>query len=93
MKRKHDDLILTIHALSAQERLQILLLLKKRAHCVCEIQKELNLNQTGASNHLSVLYKAQLIEPKQVNRFRYYNLSDNYKELILEIETIFKNSE
>jgi ArsR family transcriptional regulator len=63
-------------ALSDENRVRILMALRKHAFCVCQITAFLDLSPSTTSKHLSVLKQARLIEARKVGKWVYYRLAD-----------------
>ncbi len=72
--------------LGDDNKFRIILTLMKGEMCVCVIYKELGLDQTLVSHHLSALKKAGLINGRKAGRWVYYSLN---KEAFKEIEDIY----
>lgn len=66
-------------ALSEKVRLRILSILLEREMCVCEIECILNLTQSNASRHLSVLRKSGILESYRKAQWTYYRVSGRFK--------------
>jgi DNA-binding transcriptional ArsR family regulator len=67
----HDFLGIT-KALGDPSRLRILLALRRRELCVCQITELLRLAPSTVSRHLSLLQAAGLIESRKDERWVYY---------------------
>ena len=63
-------------ALSDPGRVRILLALRRRELCVCQITKLFGLAPSTISKHLSILFQAGLIESRKSERWVYYRLPD-----------------
>lgn len=64
-----------------ESRLKILCILQKGIHCVCEIEKHVNLSQTLVSHHLKDLKDAGIIESEKKNKWVYYSLTNEGKKI------------
>jgi ArsR family transcriptional regulator len=62
-------------ALSDQNRVRTLMVLKDRELCVCQIIELLELASSTVSKHMSILANARLVEGRQEGRWRYYRLA------------------
>ncbi|MBI4651846.1 winged helix-turn-helix transcriptional regulator [Candidatus Desantisbacteria bacterium] len=71
------DFIFLTKALSDKNRIRIILALKERELCVCQITKLLNLAPSTVSKHLSILNQAYLIESRKEGRWVYYRLAND----------------
>jgi ArsR family transcriptional regulator len=74
-------------ALSEESRLRILTLLMEREMCVCEIETCLNMTQSNASRHLTVLKQSGILFSYRKAQWAYYRISDNF---IKEQNGLFK---
>lgn len=63
-------------ALADENRARILLFLKGRELCVCQIVELLQLAPSTVSKHLTLLHLAGLIESRKEGRWIYYRLAD-----------------
>jgi ArsR family transcriptional regulator, arsenate/arsenite/antimonite-responsive transcriptional repressor len=61
-------------ALSDSNRVRVLLALRKRELCVCQLTELAGLAPSTISKHLSVLHNAGLIESRKTERWVYYRL-------------------
>ncbi|MDR1242733.1 MAG: metalloregulator ArsR/SmtB family transcription factor [Deltaproteobacteria bacterium] len=85
------DFINITKALTDENRLRILLALRNRELCVCQITAMLDLAPSTTSKHLSVLRQARLIESTKHGKWVYYHLIEpknsgatNEKKFVLE---------
>lgn len=67
-------------ALAEVSRLRILALLMQRELCVCEIESTLNLTQSNASRHLTILKKCGIVSSRKDAQWTYYSISPEFKE-------------
>ena len=74
-----DDLLTIFKALSEESRLRILGVLMEREMCVCEIEACLNMTQSNASRHLTVLKKSGILEVYKEAQWVYYKIDENFK--------------
>lgn len=65
-------------ALSEKVRLRILSILLEQEMCVCEIECILNLTQSNASRHLSVLRKSGILESYRKAQWTYYRVNRQF---------------
>ena len=63
-------------ALSDPSRVRMLLALRRRELCVCQITELLGLAPSTISKHLSILHHAGLIQSRKTERWVYYRLPD-----------------
>jgi ArsR family transcriptional regulator len=64
-------------ALSDENRVRILMILRDREYCVCQITAFLDLSPSTTSKHLSILKQARLIEGKKEGKWVYYRLANS----------------
>lgn len=69
------ELLEIMKALSHQNRLRILNLIKNEKLCVCEIEYVLDINQSNASRHLNKLKQANLIIGERKAQWIYYKIN------------------
>jgi len=70
-----DEISGKFKILSNSDRVEILLMLEQREHCMDEIAKKLKVRKSAASYHLGLLKKHGMICIKKRSRFAYYALS------------------
>jgi len=63
-------------ALADETRLRILMLLKAREMCVCEVVVALDLTQPTASHHLGLLENAGLVRARKDGKWVFYRVSN-----------------
>jgi len=63
-------------ALADSNRVRILLALRRRELCVCQITELFGLALSTVSKHLSILHHAGLIQSRKSERWVYYRLPD-----------------
>ncbi|MDD2224698.1 MAG: metalloregulator ArsR/SmtB family transcription factor [Candidatus Shapirobacteria bacterium] len=76
--KKISDLLKLI---SENNRLQILHLLQKGEHCVCELIKETKLSQSLISHHLKDLKNINIIADRKEGKWVYYSLTAEGKRI------------
>lgn len=69
------DFLAICRALSDENRIRILMALRERELCVCQITAFLDLAPSTTSKHLSILRQARLIESTKHGRWVYYRLA------------------
>jgi ArsR family transcriptional regulator len=65
-------------ALAEESRLRILSLVIENEMCVCEIESILNLTQSNASRHLTVLKQCGILQSYKKAQWAYYRISDKF---------------
>ena len=83
-------LLMILKLLADQSRLKILCLLQDGAHCVCELEENLNLSQSLVSHHLADLKTAGLLINKKKGKFMHYKLTAKGKKVIKSIYQLVK---
>jgi ArsR family transcriptional regulator, arsenate/arsenite/antimonite-responsive transcriptional repressor len=68
-------------ALADEHRVRTLLALRAGELCVCQITELFGLAPSTMSKHLSILYKAGLVESRKQGRWIYYRLPDGQAPL------------
>ncbi|MHB8130425.1 MAG: ArsR/SmtB family transcription factor [Mobilitalea sp.] len=71
---------LLFKALSEESRLRILAMLLEREMCVCEIEICLNMTQSNASRHLTVLKNSGILDCSKQAQWAYYKISESFKQ-------------
>ncbi len=74
--------------LGDESKFKIVSTLKNGEKCVCIIYKELGMEQTLVSHHLSALKKAGLINGRRAGKWVYYSIN---KEAFKKIENLYDN--
>ncbi len=86
------ELLEIMKALSHENRLRILNLVKDEQLCVCEIEYVLDINQSNASRHLNKLKQANLIVGERKAQWIYYKINQKvikehkFLELVIKQE-------
>ncbi|MFA9463126.1 MAG: ArsR/SmtB family transcription factor [Velocimicrobium sp.] len=65
-------------ALSEESRLRILAIVMEREMCVCEIEMCLNMTQSNASRHLTILRNCGILNCYKKAQWAYYQISENF---------------
>ena len=79
--KKVVELSTLLKIISENNRLQILCILQKDEHCVCELMEASNLSQSLISHHLKDLKEANLVSRKKVGKWVHYTLTDEGKRI------------
>lgn len=69
------EFISLVKALSDENRVRALLVLRNRELCVCQIVKLLQLAPSTVSKHMQILRQARLVEARKDGRWIYYRLA------------------
>lgn len=70
------DFMNIVRALTDESRTRLLLVLRGRELCVCQLTGFLDLSPSNTSRHLSILRQARLIESRKKGKWVYYALAD-----------------
>lgn len=65
-------------ALSEESRLRIIAILMEEEMCVCDIEESLNLTQSNASRHLTVLRNCGILESNKKAQWNYFTVSSKF---------------
>ena len=72
-------------ALSDENRVRALMMLRNGELCVCQLIEMLGLAPSTVSKHMAVLYQAGLVDARKAGRWNYYRLAgDDAPEYVLE---------
>ena len=78
---KMKELSALIKLISENNRLQILHLLQKGEHCVCELMEKTKLSQSLISHHLKDLKDINIITDRKEGKWVHYSLTDEGKRI------------
>ena len=70
------DFLAITKALTDENRVRILMALRNREMCVCQITGFLDLSPSTTSKHLSILRQARLIDSRKKGKWVYYAVAD-----------------
>ena len=70
------DFLSITRALTDENRVRILMALREREMCVCQVTGFLDLSPSTTSKHLSILRQARLIESRKKGKWVYYTVAD-----------------
>jgi ArsR family transcriptional regulator len=70
------ELLAITKALSDENRLRAIGLLRKRELCLCQIIEVLGLAPSTVSKHMSILHQARLVESRKEGRWAYFRLAE-----------------
>lgn len=69
------DFMTIARALTDENRVRILMALRDREMCVCQVTAFLDLSPSTTSKHLSILKQSRLIESRKKGKWVYYRLA------------------
>jgi ArsR family transcriptional regulator, arsenate/arsenite/antimonite-responsive transcriptional repressor len=75
-----------LQALSDENRLRIIEVLRSGEHCVCDLQSSLDMGQSLLSHHLKALREAGLVLSRKEGRWVHYSLAT---DVLWELEAYF----
>jgi ArsR family transcriptional regulator, arsenate/arsenite/antimonite-responsive transcriptional repressor len=80
-------------ALADEQRVRVLLALRRGELCVCQLVELLGLATSTVSKHMSILKQARLVESRKAGRWMYYRLAgDDAPKLVQQAMTWVTNS-
>jgi ArsR family transcriptional regulator len=72
-----DSFLLVINALADKTRLRLLLSLRERELCVCNLVDFIGMADSTVSRHMSILKVAGLVEARKSGRWVHYRLAES----------------
>lgn len=75
------SLVSLLKLIGEESRLKLLCILRQGNHCVCEINKHVNLSQSLISHHLKDLKDAGIITDEKKGLRVYYSLTEKGKHI------------
>jgi len=82
VRHASKEIVRKVNILSNSHRIEILLMLEQREHCMDEIARKLKAKKSAVSYHLELLKKHCLICKIKLSRFAFYSLSKEGKRTI-----------
>jgi DNA-binding transcriptional ArsR family regulator len=76
------EIVKKLKLLSNSHRIEILLMLEQRGHCMDEIARKLKAKKSAVSYHIGLLKKHGIICKIKRSRFAFYSLSQEGKRMI-----------
>lgn len=83
MTNQLDQFVAITKALADPTRVRMLLALRRRALCVCQLTALCGLAPSTISKHLAVLYHAGLVQSRKTGRWVYYMLADSNAPVVV----------
>jgi len=71
-----ESILRCLKALGDENRIRILMLLRQRELCVCQLMGVLGISQPLVSRHLSVLKAAGLVRARREGKLMYYSFTE-----------------
>ena len=82
------ELMAVTKALADEQRVRMLLALRRQELCVCQLVELVGLATSTVSKHMSILKQARLVESRKEGRWMYYRLPcDDAPELVRQAMT------
>ena len=91
----HDDmfnLITIAKALSDENRIRIVMALRGRELCVCQVTGLLDLSPSTTSKHLSILRQARLIDSNKKGKWVYYTVPEKAHPILMQAVAFVVNA-
>jgi ArsR family transcriptional regulator len=82
VRHASKEIVRKLKLLSNSHRIEILLMLEQREHCMDEIARKLKAEKSAVSYHLGLLKKHGIICKIKSSRFAFYSLSQEGKRTI-----------
>jgi DNA-binding transcriptional ArsR family regulator len=79
-----DEFMAVTKALADENRTRVVMFLRGGELCVCQIIELLQLAPSTVSKHLTILYRAGLVEARKEGRWIYYGLAHDPPQAIRE---------
>lgn len=83
LRASSDEIARKFKILSNSDRIEILLMLEQREHCMDEIARKLKVHKSAVSYHLGLLKKQGMICIKKRSRFVFYALSQEGRNALM----------
>ncbi len=80
MSRRFAAMVAAMRALSDESRVRIVLALRARKLCVCQIVELMQLAASTVSEHLAILKAAGLVSNRKDGRWVYYRLTEKHAD-------------
>lgn len=86
------DLVSTAKAFADSSRVRILMALRNRELCVCELCDALDVTQSTLSTHLQVIRNAGLVSARKHGKWMYYAIAPRKERLVKALFQFFSDS-
>lgn len=80
-------------ALADPTRWRIVKLVLEDALCVCELADILEMPQSSVSSHVQIIRKAGLLESERCEKWTYFQIHHDYRQLIHTLDKFFISSD
>ncbi len=88
LKHPSGEIARKLKLFSNPDRVETLLMLEQREHCMDEIARKLGVRKSAISYHLGLLQKHGMICVKKRSRFAFYSLSSDGKKVMAILDGI-----
>ncbi len=80
-------------ALADPTRWRIIRLVLGEALCICELADILEMPQSSVSSHVQIIRKAGMLESEKCEKWTYFRIEPEYRELIGTLEKFFDSDD
>ena len=87
-----DNIVTFSRALADPTRWRIVRLVLEDALCVCELADILEMPQSSVSSHVQIIRKAGLLESEKCEKWTYFQIHPDYRQLIQSLAEFFSTS-
>ena len=87
-----NNIVSFAKVLADSTRWRIIRLVMEDALCVCELADILEMPQSSVSSHVQVIRKGGLLESEKCEKWTYFRIKPEYRELIGSMETFFSDA-
>ncbi len=88
-----NNIVTFSRALADPTRWRIIRLVREDALCVCELADILEMPQSSVSSHVQVIRKAGLLESEKCEKWTYFRIGPNYRELVGILDKFFESED
>ncbi len=88
-----NNIVTFSRALADPTRWRIIRLVREDALCVCELADILEMPQSSVSSHVQVIRKAGLLESEKCEKWTYFRIGPNYRELVGILDKFFESDD
>lgn len=85
---KSKEIVRKLKLFSNSQRLEILMMLEQREHCMDEMARKLRARKTAVSYHLGLLKKQGFICVRRRSRFAFYSICEEGKNAVALFKSI-----
>lgn len=89
MRLSNKKIAMIFKALSDENRIEILEILKKGEHCACELLEQLQIGQSTLSHHMKILIDSGIVVSKKDGKWTHYHLDQEGCERAIHVLQYF----